>query len=97
MAYISYNKSWESEFGNIVSIRDKLQNINVNQLKLEVHDTFKKDEKLTTNFESTDVSDVSNKSHLDEKLNKIDGHISYIDKNYNDFKLQYNRQSVEEV
>ena len=45
MAYISYNKLWESEFDGIVSKRDKLQDSNINQLKLEVHDTYKKDEK----------------------------------------------------
>ena len=27
---------------------------------------------------------------------KIDGHISYIENDYNQFKLQYNRQFVEE-
>ena len=51
---------------------------------------------MTTNFEPTDDSDVINKSYLDEKLKKIDGHISYIEKDYNEFKLQYNKQSVEE-
>jgi len=97
MAYISYNKLWESEFDGIVSKRDKLQDLNINQLKLEVHDTYKKDEKLTTNFEPTDDSDVINKSYLDEKLSKINAHISYIEKDYNEFKLEYNKQSVEEV
>ena len=33
MAYISYNNLWESEFDNIVSQRDKLQDLNINQLK----------------------------------------------------------------
>ena len=42
MAYISYNKLWESEFDGIVSKRDKLQDMNINQLKLEVHNTYKK-------------------------------------------------------
>ena len=32
MAYISYIKSWESEFDNIVSRRDKLQDLNINHL-----------------------------------------------------------------
>ena len=97
MAYISYNKLWESEFDGIVSKRDKLQDLNINQLKLEVHDTYKKDEKITTSFEPIDVSDVINKAYLDEKLKKIDGHISNIEKDYNEFKKQYNRQSVEEI
>ena len=38
MAYISYNKLWESEFDHMVSKRDKLQGLNINQLKLEIHD-----------------------------------------------------------
>ena len=97
MAYISYNKLWESEFDGIVSKRDKLQDLNINQLKLEVHDTYKKDEKITTNFEAVDDSDVVNKSYLDSKLLKINGHLSKFEKNYNEFKLQYNKQSVGEM
>ena len=97
MAYISYNKLWESEFDNIVSKRDKLQDLNINQLKLEVHDTYKKDEKITTNFEPTDKSDVINKGYLDEKLIKIDGHLSKLEKDYNEFKLDYDKQAVEEI
>ena len=30
-------------------------------------------------------------------MKKIDGHISYIEKEYNEFKLQYNKQSVEDI
>ena len=97
MAYISYNNLWEIEFDNIVSKRDKLQDLNINQLKLEVHDNYKKDGKIARNFEPTDESDIINKGYLDGKLKKIDGHTSYIEKDYNDFKLQYYKQSVEEV
>ena len=61
MAHISYKKLWESEFDGIVSERDKLQDANINQLKLEVYDTYKKDEKITTNFEALDDKDVINK------------------------------------
>ena len=50
MAYISYNKLWESEFDGIVSKRDKLQDLNISQLKVKVHDTYKKGEKIITNF-----------------------------------------------
>ena len=97
MAYISYNKLWESEFDGIVSKRDKLQDLNIIQLKLEVHDTYKKDEKLTTNFEPVDDADVINKSYLDSKLLKIDGHLSKLEKDYNEFILQYNKQNVEDI
>ena len=97
MAYISYNKLWESEFDGVVSKRDKLQDLNISQLKLEVHDTYKKDEKLTTNFQPVDDSDVINKGYLDSKLLKIDGHLSKLEKDYNEFKLQYDKQSVEDI
>ena len=97
MAYISYNKLWESEFDGIVSKRDKLQDLNINKLKLEVHDTYKKDEKITTNFKPVDNEDVINKGYLGEKLVKIDGHLSKLEKDFNEFKLQYNKQSVEEI
>ena len=50
MAYISYKIVWESEFDNIVSKSDKLQDLIINQLKLEVHDSYKKDDKTTTDF-----------------------------------------------
>ena len=97
MAYISYNRLWESEFDGIVSKRDKLQDSNINQLKLEVHDTYKKDEKITTNLEPADNNDVINKGFLDKKLLKIDGHLSKLEKDFNEFKLQYNKQSVEDI
>ena len=84
----------KSEFDGIVSKKDNLQDLNIIQLKLEVHDTYKKDEKLTTNFEPTDDKDVVNKAYLDEKLKK-NSHIFYIEKDYNEFKSQYNKQSVE--
>ena len=97
MAYISYNNLWESEFDGIVSKKDKIQDLNINQLKLEVHDIYKKYEKITTDFEPFNKEDVINKGYLDEKLLKINGHLSKLEKGYNEFKLQYNKQSVEEV
>ena len=70
MPYLSFNKLGESEFDGIVSKSDKLQDLKSKQLKLEVNDTYKKDENITTNFEATDDSDVINKSYLDEKYKK---------------------------
>ena len=97
MAYISYNKLWESELDGIVSKRDKLQDLNINQIKLEVHDTYKEVKKITTNFETVDDKDVINKGYLDSKFWKIDGHLSKLEKDYNEFKLQYNKQNVENI
>ena len=95
VAYVSYKKLWESKFDNIVSKRDRLQNLNNIQLKLEVHDTNKKDDKIRTNFNAIDDKGVINKSFLDEKFLKINGHLSISGKDYNEFELQYNKQSVE--
>ena len=97
MAYISYNKLWESELDGIFSKKDKLEDLNINQLKLEVHDIYKKDEKITTIFKAVDDEDVVHKAYLDEKLKKIDGHISYFEKYYKEIKIQYNNQSVEDI
>ena len=80
MAYISYKKLWESEFDGIVSKRDKIQDLNINQLKLEVYDTYKKDEKVKTNFEPVDNEVVINNAYLGEKLKKIYEQVSYIEK-----------------
>ena len=61
MACISYSKLWESEFDGIVSKRGKLLDSNINQLKLEIHDSYKKDEKITTDFEPVNDTDVIKK------------------------------------
>ena len=74
-----------------------MQDLNINQLKLEVHDTYKKDEKITTKFEAIDDSDVISKAYLDDNLKKIDGHLSFLEKDYNEFKKQNNKQPVEEI
>ena len=58
---------------------------------------IKKDEKITTKFEPIDNEDVINKGYLDSKLLKIDGHLSKLKKDCNEFKKQYNKQSVEEI
>ena len=58
---------------------------------------FTKYEKKSTNFEPVDNEDVMNKAYLDEKLKKIDGQIAYIEKDYIEFKKQYNKQFVEEI
>ena len=68
--------------------------MNINQIKLEVHDTYKKDEKITKNCEPIENEDVINKTYLDGELKKTNGHVAYIEKDYNEFKKRYNKQSV---
>ena len=88
---------WESEFDNIVSKKVKLQDLSFNQLKLKVYDAYKKYEIITTSFEPSDDSDAKNKAYLDKKSSKIEGQISYIEKDYNEFKFNIDKLSVEEV
>ena len=67
MAYIRYYKLWESEFHNNDSAKDRVQDVPLNQIKLNVNGTYKKDEKITTNFEASDPNDVINKGSLDKQ------------------------------
>ena len=75
MAYICYNKLWEFEFDEIVSKKDKVQDLNNNHLKHEVHDSYKKDDKIKTIFELQKNENALNKAYLDENVLKIDGHL----------------------
>ena len=54
--------------------------MNPNQLKLKVNVTNKKDEKITTNFEPTNIDGVLKRTYLDKKLSKSEGHLSYKEK-----------------
>ena len=67
--------------------KNKVQDLNINQLKLEVHDSYKKDEKIPTKFEPIDNEDITNKAYLDEKISKIRGWFSDFEKHYNEVKL----------
>ena len=97
MAFLSYNRLWESEFDNLVSKKDKVQDLKINDLKLELYDTYEKDKKITTNFQPTDDPDVISKAHLNEKLFKINGHSSLSQKDYKELELKYNKQFVQEI
>ena len=48
--------------------KDKVQDLNINQLKLEVHDTYKKDEKITTDFEPTEIDEQINRKSNDQSM-----------------------------
>ena len=53
--------------------------------------------KKTTNFRAVDDGNVLNKGFLDEKLLKLNSHSSSLKKDYNEFELKYNKQSVEGI
>ena len=48
-------------------------------------------------FEPTDNENKINKPNLGSKISKLESQISYLGKYYNDFILQYNKQSIEEI
>ena len=77
--------------------KDKVQDININELKLEVHGTYKKDERITTNFEPINDEDVLSKAFEDKKLSNMEGQISYIEKDYNEYKLLSKKNSIGEI
>ena len=77
-------------FDNIVSKKDEVQNMNNNQLKFEIHDIYENDEKLTTTFKAVNDSDVKNKAYVDKNLSKIDAHLSFLIKDYNEFEILSN-------
>ena len=49
-------------------------------MKFKVEDTYQKVEKITTNFEPSDNEDVVSKAYLDKTLSEVNGHISYLEK-----------------
>ena len=71
---------WRSEFCIIVSAKDRVQNKIVTPLKFKVNKTYKKDEKITTNFEPSSPEDARNKDFLSTTLGEVNGHIVYIEK-----------------
>ena len=52
--------------------------------------------KVTTIFEPINNEHAINKAYLDEKISKVCGQISFLEKDYKEFKLQYNKQGLEE-
>ena len=60
--------------------KDKVQEVSINHLKLEVHESNNKDEKITTNFEASNPEEVLRKGYPGGKLSKIEGQNSYIEK-----------------
>ena len=70
--------------------------MNNSQLKLEVYDTYKKMKKMKTNIKAINDSDVIHKAYQDEKLLKLDDHLSLREKDHNEFKLRYSKQTLEE-
>ena len=74
-----------------------MQDTSFDQRKLKVNDTYKEDEKVTTNIEPLNDEDVVNQAYLATNLSKIESHLPYIEKGYNEFVLLSNKQFQEQV
>ena len=92
-----YYNLWRSEFWNNVSAKDRVLNIVLIQLKFKINDAYREDEKITTKFGPCNDGDVVSKPYLDTKISKKESHSSFIDKEYNEYKLLGNKESVEEI
>ena len=60
----------KNEIDKNISAEDETQHTNLNLLKLEIKDTYQKDEKITTNFEAVNDEHVVNKASVVTKLAK---------------------------
>ena len=80
IAYIGFGKLQRSDFYENVSAKDKVQVININQLKLKVNYTYKNDQNLSTNFKPSTDEDVINKTYPATILSKLEGQIYQIEK-----------------
>ena len=76
MAHIWYDKLWRIEFYIRISAKDTVQDRNLNHLFFGVNDTYKKDEKTKTNFETSNDEVVVSKGYLDTNLSEVNGFIS---------------------
>ena len=73
MVYIRCDKLWKSEFYNL-SAKDRVQDINLNQIKLRANDNYKEDKILTANFEPSNDEDVVIKAHMVAQISKVESH-----------------------
>ena len=51
----------DSRFSKCVSAKDRLHDKNFNQMKLEINETYQKDEKVTTNIQTSNDKDNEKK------------------------------------
>ena len=74
MAIIDFDKLWRSEIYENVSEKDRVQDVELYQIKVKVKDSYRKDETITTKFEPSIDEDVVDKSYLDTDIFKSEGH-----------------------
>ena len=68
MACLNYEKLSRIEFFKLISARNRVQHMNVDQVKLKVIGIKKKDEKEEkSEFETSNPEDIENKGSLESK------------------------------
>ena len=67
-----------------MSVKNRVQEKIIHQLKFNVNDTYKQDE-IKTKIEASKDEDVINNSYLDTKLAEVKGHVSCMENDYNEF------------
>ena len=91
MASISYDKLVRSKFYSNIPAKHRVQEINLNHLKLKVNDTYETGRKK--NNENEPSNDLINEAYPVTKLSKAEDHITYMEKEYTDYKLRDDKQS----
>ena len=86
MAQFFYDKRWRNEFYINKSVKQRVQDKKVNQLKLEANGFYRKDENISTKVETFLDEDVVKKDYLDRELSRVEGQISSIEKVYIDHR-----------
>ena len=67
MEFESYETLWRSDVYNNVSAKNTVQVMNLDQIKLKVNDTYKKDDKITWSFEPSNDKNFIRKAYLETK------------------------------
>ena len=60
-------------------------------MRLKVNHSLKK-RKVSTNIEPLENEDIVKKTYLDTNLSKVKGQLSFIEENYNEFKLRSDKK-----
>ena len=94
---MGFNEWWRYELYNIVSADAGLQDMNLNKLKLNINESYKKDDKITRNYEPSNDEDVVKNAWRDTKLSTINENgqrrIPFIEKEVSEFLINFHKSA----
>ena len=76
---------FRKEFYNNVSAKEKVQDQNLNQIKLKLNDSYENDEIISSSSDTSNDGDAISKTYLDTNLTKTECQVTSIEEDYNDF------------